>query len=254
MIPKIVHYCWFGQAQKNYLAKACLQSFVNISKRGEIKIIEWNESNCSMDETQYVKEAFAKRSWAHVSDYYRLKALYDYGGIYLDTDVEIRKPFPEEWFQEDLVLGFMYECAISTAVIMAKPKHPYIAGLLKLYEKTSFDVMKPNNAIFNDYTFANYPNFRLNGKEREFAPHCIIYPRYYFEVPTFGKEGGYSVHHFMGSWHHKKKSWKSVVKPVFKWLRFHCRLLDWWYQNKFRNRLLISSGYYARYKQDLNRQ
>ena len=65
---------------------------------GGVKVKEWNESNCSFEENDYVKTAYREKSWAHVSDYYRLKKLYDYGGIYCDTDVEIKKPFPEEFF------------------------------------------------------------------------------------------------------------------------------------------------------------
>lgn len=247
MIPRIVHYCWFGGKEKNYLAARCVKSF---NKFGGGKIIEWNESNCDLNENEYIREAYAKKQWAFVSDYIRLKVLYEYGGIYLDTDVEIRKPFPEKFFNASLVLGYMYECAISTAVIMAEPRHPYIKGLLDLYGSMLLDVKKPNNAVFNDYTLLNYRNFRLNGRFREFAPNCFIYPRYYFEVPTFGSEGGYSIHHFMGSWHGRKKRIKEFARRAFKWARFNCRLLDWAYQNYFRNKLLKRSGYYGRYLQD----
>ena len=207
MIPKIVHYCWFGNAPQNYLASRCIKSF---NKLGGVKIVEWNEHNCDLNENRYIREAYDNKLWAFVSDYFRLMALYDYGGIYLDTDVEVKKPFPEHFFEADLVLGYMYECAISTAVIMAKPHHPYIKGLLDLYETMTLRKNQPNNAIFNDFTFANYPNFRLNGKFREFTPNCFIYPRYYFEVPTFDKEGGYCVHHFMESWHGKKTKAKKL--------------------------------------------
>ncbi|MBU3807460.1 MAG: hypothetical protein H9802_03400 [Candidatus Phocaeicola faecipullorum] len=201
-----------------------------------------------------MRNAYDSGLWAFVSDYIRLKALYEYGGIYFDTDVEVKKPFPEEMFEADLVLGYMYECAISTAVIMAAPHHPYIKGLLDLYETMPLYKNKPNNAVFNDYTFANYPDFSLNGLAREFAPGCFIYPRYYFEVPTYGKEGGFSVHHFMGSWHGRKTFVKELLRWMFKWARFHCFLLDFAYQNWFRNKLLIHSGYYSRYLKDSQQQ
>ena len=167
--------------------------------------------------------------------------------------MEIKKPFPEKFFDADLVLGYMYECAISTAVIMASPRHPYIKGLLDLYGTMALKKNVPNNAVFNDYTFANWPGFRLDGHFREFAPGCFIYPRHYFEVPTFGREGGYSVHHFMGSWHGARTPVKEFLRRVFKWSRFHCPLLDWVYQNRFRDKLLRRSGYYKRYLQDSKR-
>lgn len=99
----------------------------------------------------------------------------------------------------------------------------------------------------------NCPDFLLNGKTREFAPNCFIYPRFYFEVPTYGKVGGFSVHHFMGSWHNKKGKLMGLVRKSFKWCRFNCRLLDWWYQNYFRNKLLRRSGYYKKYLEDLQK-
>lgn len=250
MIPRIVHYCWFGRAPKNYIARHCVKSF---NKLGGVRIIEWNEDNCDLDENHYVREAYNSGLWAFVSDYVRLKALYEYGGIYFDTDVEVKKPFPEKFYEADLVLGYMYECAISTAVIMAAPHHPYIKGLLDLYETMPLQKDKPNNAVFNDYTFANYSNFRLNGRTREFAPGCFIYPRYYFEVPTFGHEGGYSVHHFMGSWHGPKTKMKDLLRKIFKWTRFHSFILNWAYQCWLRNKLLHRSGYYSRYWKDLKR-
>lgn len=247
MIPRIVHYCWFGRNPKNYIAQQCVKLF---NKLGGVKIIEWNESNCNLGINYYVQEAYESGLWAFVSDYVRLKALYEYGGIYFDTDVEVKKPFSEKFFEADLVLGYMYECTISTAVIMAAPRHPYIKGLLDLYETMPLQKNKPNNAVFNDYTFAHYPDFLLNGQLREFASGCFIYPRYYFEVPTFGGEGGYSVHHFMGSWHGKKSPAKDFLRRMLKWLRFHNFLLDWAYQNWFRNKLLHRSGYYPRYLKD----
>lgn len=251
MIPQIIHYCWFGKNTKGYMARRCISSFNKLCPGA--KIIEWNETNCNIDETPYVREAYDKGLYAFVSDYFRLKVLYEYGGVYLDTDVEIRRRFSETFFKADLVLGYMYECTISTAVIMASPKHPYIKGLLDIYVNMVLKTNCPNNAIFNDYTFLNYPGFRLNGKIREFAPSCFIYPRYYFECPTYGIEGGYSIHHFMGSWHNKKGKLMGLVRKSFKWCRFNCRLLDWWYQNYFRNKLLRRSGYYKKYLEDLHK-
>lgn len=253
MIPKIVHYCWFGHASKNYMANRCVKSF-NKMGGGKLKIIEWNEDNCDFNENSYIREAYDNRLWAFVSDYFRLKALFEYGGIYFDTDVEVKKPFPTEFFKADLVLGYMYECAISTAVIMARPRHPYIKGLLDLYKTMPLSKTVPNNVIFNDYTFDYYPDFLLNGKFREFAPRCFIYPRHYFEVPTFGKDGGYSVHHFMGSWHGANSSVKALLRGCFKWCRFYCPVLDWWYQNYFRNKLLRKSGYYKKYLIDKTKE
>ena len=71
-------------------------------------------------------DAVKDNGFAYLSDYYRLKVLYEYGGIYLDTDIEVKKKFEPLFFDYDLVLGYMYDCYISTAFIMARPPHPFI--------------------------------------------------------------------------------------------------------------------------------
>lgn len=92
MIPKTIHYCWFGHNPKSKLAKKCLRSW----KRNcpDYTIIEWNEDNFDISACPlYVRQAYEAKKWAFVSDYARLKIVYEHGGIYLDTDVEVVKSF-----------------------------------------------------------------------------------------------------------------------------------------------------------------
>jgi hypothetical protein len=93
MIPKIIHYCWFGGKPLDKLGKKCLESWKKFFPDYEIK--EWNESNFDVNSCRYVKEAYEAKKWAFVSDYARFKILYEYGGVYFDTDVEVIKPFDE---------------------------------------------------------------------------------------------------------------------------------------------------------------
>ena len=90
MIPKIIHYCWFGRGEKPELAKRCIASWKKHCPDYEIK--EWNEDNFDINSYPYAKEAYDKRRLAFVSDVVRLYALYQEGGIYMDTDVEVLKP------------------------------------------------------------------------------------------------------------------------------------------------------------------
>ncbi len=89
-IPKIIHFCWFGNNKKNELIKSCIASWKKFAH--DFIIMEWDESNCNINENSYVNMAYREKKWAFVSDYFRLKALYEYGGIYLDTDMELMKP------------------------------------------------------------------------------------------------------------------------------------------------------------------
>ena len=90
MIPKIIHYCWFGGNPLSDDAKRYIASWKKYCPDYEIR--EWNESNFDINENDYCREAYEQKKWAFVTDYVRLKALYEYGGIYMDTDVEVVKP------------------------------------------------------------------------------------------------------------------------------------------------------------------
>ena len=89
MIPKIIHYCWFGRGAKSDLMQKCISSWKMFMPN--YKIIEWNEDNVDFKANTYLEEAYELKKYAFMSDYVRLKVIYEYGGIYLDTDVELLK-------------------------------------------------------------------------------------------------------------------------------------------------------------------
>ena len=88
-IPHIIHYFWFGNNEKPRIVLDCIDSWKKFFPGW--KIIEWNEDNYNIDKSSYTKEAYSQRKWAFVSDYARFDVLYEYGGIYLDTDAEVIK-------------------------------------------------------------------------------------------------------------------------------------------------------------------
>ena len=91
MIPKTIHYCWFGRGELSTKAKKCIQSWKKYCP--DYEIIEWNEDNFDVNQNEYTKKVYAEKKFAFLSDYARLKIVYEQGGIYLDLDVEIIKPF-----------------------------------------------------------------------------------------------------------------------------------------------------------------
>ena len=94
MIPKIIHYCWFGGNPLPESALKCIASWRKFLPDYEIK--EWNENNFPIEKCPlYAKQAYQSKKWAFVSDYARFKILYDYGGLYFDTDVELIKPIDD---------------------------------------------------------------------------------------------------------------------------------------------------------------
>ena len=89
MIPKVIHYCWFGGNSLPEEAKRCIESWKKYCP--DYKIIEWNENNYDVNSNEYMKAAYKEKKWAFVSDYARIDVVYKYGGIYMDTDVELVK-------------------------------------------------------------------------------------------------------------------------------------------------------------------
>ncbi len=205
-IPKIIHYCWFGEAELPTSAKACMESWEKNCPDFEIK--RWDESNFSSDDSQFVQQAIAKKKWAFVSDYFRLKALIEFGGIYLDTDVEMLKS-PLEYMDHDVFLGFEDSQTVATSIIGSIPNHPFIKGLAEEYNT--------RHLILEDGTIDLTPNVvhvtkALTDKglkkknEFQLIDGIAIYPTEYFS-PKDLKTGKITVtdktciiHHFDGSW------------------------------------------------------
>ncbi|MEH7419501.1 capsular polysaccharide synthesis protein, partial [Neobacillus drentensis] len=112
VIPKTIHYCWFGEKEKPELVKKCLNSWKETLP--DYQIIEWNEKNFDINANKYVKEAYQSGKFAFVSDYVRVFVLYRFGGIYLDTDVEVFKPF-DIFLHHSSFWGFEQENYIATS-------------------------------------------------------------------------------------------------------------------------------------------
>ena len=185
-IPKIIHYCWFGNNPKPRLVKKCIKSWKKYLPDYEIR--EWNDSHLNLIDLKYVKEAYEAKKYAFVSDVFRLYALKNYGGIYLDTDVEIFKSF-DEFLNLNFFCGFEnYYGNINpaTAVIGAAKNSNLINELLNEYNDCSFlengapnlypNTLRLAKLLKNKYELENY-----SGKSFESLGYDgLILPNYYF--------------------------------------------------------------------------
>ena len=93
MIPKKIHYCWFGRGEKPKLAKKCIESWKKYCP--DYEIVEWNEDNFDINQNEYTKYCYNNKKFAFLSDYARLMVVYKEGGIYFDTDVEVVRSFDD---------------------------------------------------------------------------------------------------------------------------------------------------------------
>lgn len=136
-IPKIIHYCWFGGNPLPEKVKNCIKSWKKYCP--DYEIIQWNETNYNVNKIRYIKEAYESGKWAFVSDYARLDVVYQYGGIYLDTDVELVKS-PDNLLEESMFLAIEKQnCQINTGLgFGAEKENLLLYQLMELYHNISF--------------------------------------------------------------------------------------------------------------------
>ena len=135
-VPKIIHYCWFGGNPKPKLAEKCIKSWKKFCP--DYQIIEWNEENFDVSAApEYVCQAYAAKRWAFVTDYVRLKAMTEMGGIYMDTDVELVKPLTP-FLAHDAFAGFETDASVQTGLLACCPGFPLFQEFLQHYDSASF--------------------------------------------------------------------------------------------------------------------
>ena len=208
MIPKIIHYCWFGRGKYPRLMKKCIRSWKKTLPDYIIKC--WNEDNFDIDNAPiYVRDAYRKRKFAFVSDYVRLYALYNEGGVYLDTDVEVLKDFTSLLNCEN-TLGYEGDDKISTAFIASLPNSKWIGQLLDEYNDRCFIRQDGSLDMTTNVSFISdsirKEGIELNGQHARYD-FLELYPQEYFSPRNWedGRycvtENTYAIHFFSGSWH-----------------------------------------------------
>ncbi|MBW9145258.1 glycosyl transferase [Clostridium sp. CM027] len=206
-IPKTIHYCWFGKGKKSELAEKCIQSWKE--KLHGYEIIEWNEENFDIHANTYVEEAYISKKYAFVADYARLFVLFNYGGIYMDTDVEILKPFNNLLELEGFV-GFEDKELVSTAVIGSQKGNLLINEWLLTYNNRHFTVNGKINSVTNVRVLTDillkYGMKQNNQMQKLYDNKLAIYPIEYFspfkiggKKPNITKDT-ISIHWFEGTW------------------------------------------------------
>lgn len=194
MIPKTIHYCWFGGNPKSEVIEKCIASWKQYCPDWEI--IEWNESNFDVSLMPYTEEAYAAKKWAFVSDVARLYAVYEYGGIYLDTDVELLQRI-ERVCQYDAVFAFETNLNINTGVGFGAVVHQSAVGkMLETYQGRHFikngkqDLMPCPKANTEALRLC-YPTFQRDGTTQVIDGVCILSGSEYAK---------YAKHHGAMSW------------------------------------------------------
>ena len=207
MIPKKIHYCWFGNNPKSKLIEKCIASWKKFLPDWEI--IEWNESNYDVNKNDYISEAYKQKKWAFVVDYARFDILNQQGGIFFDTDVEVLKPIPEELLVHQAFTGFESDKTINPGLVFAaEVNHPMLQEIMSVYEKKKFGEMIDGRIenIVDIVTGIMDKNGLKKNNTFQVVEGIAVYPKEYFccfnhEIQAFEiQEETISVHHYAASW------------------------------------------------------
>ena len=226
MIPKIIHYCWFGRKPLPKLALKCIASWKRFLPDYEIK--EWNEDNFDVNSIPYIAQAYKHKKYAFVSDYARFKVLCEQGGIYFDTDVEVIKSIDDilakgAFFglEQDITENFACNPGLGFA---CNPGLGLLREMLEFYRNLEFE---QSDCSLNQKTIVEYFSEMLLAKGLqpisgiiEFEGTFIYSPDYFCPKPSeFGKiqitENTRTIHHYAASWVGPKQRLANFMIRIF---------------------------------------
>lgn len=221
MIPKVIHYCWFGRGKMPELALNCIESWKK--HLPEYKIKEWNEENFDLDMYPYVREAYDNRKFAFVTDVVRLYALYYEGGIYMDTDVEVLKSL-DPFLHHHAFSGFENDKDVPTGIMASEKGGRWAKENLDYYNDKHFikdDGTMDVTTNVQTITKIMLPyGLKQDNSYQDFPELITFYPKDYF-CPKSYKDGKIyttkntvTIHHFAGSWISKSGKYKKAIRSM----------------------------------------
>lgn len=220
MIPKIVHYIWFGGKPFPDKVQRCIDSWKKYLP--DYEFVLWNEYSFDVNSVLFTKQAYENKKWAFVSDYVRVYALSKYGGWYLDTDVEILRPL-DGFESQRVVLGTDHDGAL-TALMGSEPGHLYWKRIIDYYNSLSFinDDGSLNMTVNNTYlqSILSEYGYVFENKYQELIDGIVVYPDDFFHVANVElgtlhqTSNSYAIH-----WH--TLLWTSNMSHFMRYVRLH---------------------------------
>jgi mannosyltransferase OCH1-like enzyme len=233
MIPKRIHYCWFGPNKPSALVDRCVASWKKYLPDYEIYL--WNEESYNIDKYTFTRQAYEQKKFAYVTDVVRLDVLKEFGGVYLDSDVEILRSL-NDLLALNAFSGFEDNEYVPTGLMASEKGGRWVSDLLKYYEDLPFVKadgtfsMITNTQIITEFMLKKGLN--LNNATQNFEGYVKLYSSEYF-CPKSHKDGRmvitsktYCIHHFAGSWLPPKKRLRIKFVTFVRRLLGN-KLFDW---------------------------
>ena len=228
MIPKIIHYCWFGKNPKPKLAEKCILSWKKYCS--DYQFIEWTEDNFSLSSApQYVQDAYTEKKWAFVSDYVRFVALVEYGGIYLDTDVELLKPL-DSLLCHTAFSGTEDGNFVSAGIMGCEKGYPLFREFRDFYKTLSFynpdGTQNTTTVVVMLTEWCKAKGYRSENVYQEIQGFAVYPSEYFYPLSNADRvmrksENTIAIHWFAGSWvsaerkrKKQRRQFKNRIKPM----------------------------------------
>lgn len=225
MIPKKIHYCWFGGKPLPELAEKCIASWKKYCP--DYEIIEWNETNYDVNKCAYMKEAYQAEKWGFVPDYARFDIIHSHGGVYLDTDVEIIRNI-DEFLENKAFMGFERDEYVNPGSIIGGEKgNQELKRIMNWYETHHFlkESGEPDltaspaivTGILEEVGLRKEQSVQILNGTLTIYPKDFFAPMDYYTGDITLTENTASIHHYCASWlTTKKKRWLSLRRNLFQ--------------------------------------
>lgn len=223
MIPRKIHYCWFGRGDMPEMAKKCIESWHRYMPDYEYKL--WNEDTFDVNQILYTKQAYEAKKFAFVSDYARLWALEREGGVYLDVDFEVLKPF-DDLLIWDAFAGFegSKHSPVMMGVVASRAHGQWVTEQLRYYQARHFVKEDGSLDLTTNTQFISEKmsgqGFSQDGREQDYKDLHVFPVDYFCPRQTTGEylktENTYCDHLGLDSWVDKRMGWKGFVLNLFE--------------------------------------
>lgn len=225
IIPKVIHYCWFGKGEMSKTFLKNIETWKKFCPDYEIR--KWDENNYDVKKCNYIKQAYEMGKWAFVSDYARVDIVNSYGGVYLDTDIEILRSW-DDLLGYKMFCGFQSESYVNFGVgFGAQKNHEILGSVLEEYNQTDFILQEgtlnmKTCPVYQTDILEKY-GLKRNGKSQMLENCMILSPVYFSPLNQYGfgkiSDKSFSVHHYAASWldedwHSKKKNQVELFKII----------------------------------------